>query len=467
MEIFESIIDRRIRIKPNWLFQTGLIIFNLIMCVFSGNKYVNYISLLSFVAFMISYFKTSLITLIKYFPIVVNLSLAILAVFLIEYTLPHLPELGKASAFYGALPLYVEYYSIFLLSLSVFDYNSQRRKRLTPVNFKWENNTLTKELLHVASLFFLAMVTVMFARIATKPYFFLKVDRFQYRSIYITGIWLKLEKYMIYGIPVLMMNWRNGKRKYTSAAALVIFFLYYLWQGEKYSAYMGVLLFVLMYAMSENKNIKQLQKIVPKLVALVGILVGIIIAQYSLLYRGAAINTLSKRIAQQGQLWWATYGEPKAQGLHLSEIINELLARTNSQGIPSNYGIYKIMYLNAPSTMVTNKILSGATYTESTPASLFYYLGPVGMLCFAVIFGWLFAKLTTFYVHSIHENCIIEALLITKIISDCRYMFAMSGFSVFLSIDNLVKWGIILACVIARKRLKISKVYQTIKPEFS
>ena len=104
------------------------------------------------------------------------------------------------------------------------------------------------------------------------------------------------------------------------------------------------------------------------------------------------------------------------------------------------------MYLSAPRKIVTNKIATGSTYTESTAASLYYYFGPFILPIFALAMGCFFSFLAYKYANYIKTKCIIEVLVVSRLISMGRGFFGMSNFTWLFDKETfftLMLWGIL------------------------
>ena len=403
--------------------------------------------------------------IIKYAYFLLSSVLAIFGTFLIESNRFYLVELQRYSEYVGALPLISGYYLLFIYLLESFDNknnkNNEKNACIRRVNYSYGGKKILQILLKIFSIVFFAITAIMFLRVLSKPYFLLHIDRFEYREIYITGIWAKLDDYYYYFIPLVLMNWHNGKNRKISLATGILYVLYLLLQGEKYGKFAILLLFITMYEIPKISNFKSIRKkrerkkyrkFIIVLVILLCLLLGIIINQYNFLYQSLnSFAHLFERLAQQGQLWWSIYGLQIGNSPRITEIGDELAAYTDRGVQNPYYGIYKVMYLSAPYDLVTRKIASGSTYTESTAASLYYYFGFISLPIFALVMSAAIAFLAKKYLDYIRMNCVIEVMIVARTIFLGKNVLFSSNFSWWLDSKTLITVLIWIACAIYRK----------------
>ncbi len=108
------------------------------------------------------------------------------------------------------------------------------------------------------------------------------------------------------------------------------------------------------------------------------------------------------------------------------------------------------MYLCAPESIVTAKISKGQSYTESTPASLFYYFGRVGLLMSAVVFGFVNAWIMRMYYYCILENRIVSALCYARLLTVIRNVQHMSGFYLIIARGTIPLLLLLLILILFR-----------------
>ena len=110
----------------------------------------------------------------------------------------------------------------------------------------------------------------------------------------------------------------------------------------------------------QNIDVKKIRKIFFKLTATSIILLIILVAHITLTYGSAEVsNYLPQRIAQQGQLWWATYKQDKNNYAHIDELDDEFQTYFQFSDINEkkyNHAIYKIMRFVTPDEIFQQKI---------------------------------------------------------------------------------------------------------------
>ena len=404
---------------------------------------------------LVLYFNLAYV--IKYAALIAPAFLALLGTYIIEHNTMWLWELQKQSHYSGSFPLFTGYYLSFLFTLELFDchYISRLRINKPEVVINVNKRSAIDDFLFVFGIAFFLLTSFMVLRLIRHPYFVVHMDRFNYQSVYIQGVWKKAADYYYYFIPLVLMNMHRKKLKVLSIVTLGEYVLYQFIQGEKYGGYITLLLFCVLYfiPMMKQSNRKKMKGLFNKVVFVFMVALCTILLQYSLLSSTSPIQHLFERFAQQGQLWWSVYDLQKDSIPHLDEVTDELQAyQDDGTNERPYYAIYKMMYLSAPEKVVTNKIASGATYTESSAASIYYYFGAWGLPFFAFLTGWFFAFMSYKYVDYIRRKCVIEAMIVTRLILLGRSFHVMSRFTWLFDRETLITILILLISVTMRHR---------------
>lgn len=399
--------------------------------------------------------------IIKYLNFIMVMGMGVVSIFIIEANPVYLYELVCMSKYSGALPLFVGYYLTFTLTLELADRGysiSNNTKQLNTNVISFNRKPITGFILDIfgAVLFGLTVAMLLRLVILTKPYFILHIDRFRFKKLYIDGFWQKAEGYYVYFLPILIMNWMREKKKIT-LSTLLIYIIYLLWTGEKYTQFITVMFFILLPFLSVlNEETKQkVSNYLLKCGIIIAVLILVALIQYSFVLNISPLEAFSNRLAMQGQLWWSIYTRQINQLPHINEFTDELAAFTDNSSLTPYYAIYKIMYLCAPTDIVTAKIATGSRYTESTAASIYYYFGkvwgPLMLIIFALIMGWCFAFLSKIYVKFISEKCILESIILVRLIMMFNYLFHSSELKAVFGIDTIITIIILLLCVYVRQ----------------
>ena len=385
-------------------------------------------------------------------------------VLIIESTGLYLNELQKYGYYCGAFPLCVAYNFLFLFALEWLDQRWIRRNHIgyCKLRFVANNKRITNNIVRYAGYFVAFAIIVNIIHVIRTPIFLYHVDRFEYKEMFLKGVWGKLSSVEVYLIPIVLINWNNGRKK-ESICTLGLYYFYLFLIGERFSGFVNAVFYLSIFLVDRpvknNKAKKPYKFIFITLLFLIFILL-VVTNQYARLYSVNTWDHLFQRIAQQGQLWWGTFDIYCKKGRCINEIVDEAQAFTDPLGEKKGrlyYGIYKIMYLCAPEPIVTSKIARGQNYTESTAATILYYLGPVALLLTAILFAWLFVWLSRNYYKCIMENRIISSVIFARLIFTFRNIQTMSRFNKVANISTFII--VVILLVLAFIRDENIKIY--------
>lgn len=422
-------------------------LFFLITTLLSDFPIASLASLIGFLLFGVYTCIAAPSFLIKYFSVLFGIVAAIAGCFSCEFLGGYLPELRKTVFYSGSLPLLILNYFIFLSCLHRFDgaFGADDKKLLTevPVRKEWK----WFKWLHASVLL---MIVMMFLHALPNPSFIHGVDRFSYSSQYLSGIWRYLHSASMILCIIPLIAVRFGYRK-SGWLAIFVFCLYLFWTGIKFSGFYSLLsLATFVYY---DKVVTFSRKFIYKLLigafVVLGLLLGLSVFAHSF---AASSDTASEfffnRTAQQGQLWWSTYSTySPCDGIdEFSDELNGLAIgeKSISECRGDRYGIYKMMYLNAPTDLVDSKLSSGSRYTEAAYPSMYYYFGPFGTVGFSVLTAFGTVCLVNLMIKVIHGREVFSSLacfIIWRAWAVFRSMLLLSPFfdlSVLLSITILI-----------------------------
>ena len=406
----------------------------LLICVLMSSyalfSYIALALIIAFLLYVLVYKKTFFIKYLAYF---FSGATAIAGTAIIELgPTISLVELGTSSRFVGSLPLLVLGY--WLLFVFLLHYDISKGSDLHDVDIAFSKQSL-KTLNRITALV-LVLFGILFSRIATHPAFLLGLNRFQYASEYATAgtiitIFTSIAPYLLI-FPILSLMYGN---KYLGAITVLLYALYYIWLGNKFGPFFSLMcIFLLVY----YKRILSLGKMyLKRIIAVAAILfvLLIILSGFFATLNGSYSrgDYFLQRGAQQGQLWWSTYDI--SDETHPGEFHNEIESITlgkNSvaENVGSQYGIYKIMYLCAPKTMVDFKLSTGARYTEAGFASVYYYFGPLGVVLFSIICGLVFSATLNSFIKALNHKDYIRAMIMLRF-----FMLQRGALSMFVFLD--------------------------------
>lgn len=400
-------------------------------------------ALVAFVLFGLYVCLTVPSFLLKYFIVLFGIVAAIAGCFSCEFLGGYLPELRATASFVGSLPLLILNYYIFLTCLYGFDKVIGRDDKSLLFEVRVSDGQKWFKWIHFG---FTLMIAVMFLHVLPNPSFVSGGDRFSYTTFYLTGVWRYLHSVSMILCIVPLLAIRYGYKK-SGCLAIVLFCFYLFWTGVKFSGF--YMLLGLASLVFYDKVVALNKRLVSRALAAVflalGLLLGVAVFAHSF---AASSDTSSEfffnRTAQQSQLWWSTY-EHFAGGQGLGDFSDELSGlsfgdKEINECVGDQYGIYKMMYLNAPTDLVNAKLASGSRYTEAAYPSIYYYFGAIGTLAFSVLTAFVTVFLINLMIGVMHRREFLPSLacfVIWKAWSTFRSMLLLSSLfdlSVLLSV---------------------------------
>lgn len=371
--------------------------------------------------------------LMKYFIVLFGIAAAVAGCFSCEFLDSYLPELQTYASFEGSLPLLILNYFTFLVGLYGFDkmFGSDDRSLLTDVPVRGEQRWF--KWIHAGVLL---MIGIMFLHVLSNPSFIQGSDRFGYAALQLTGIWRYLHSasMILCIIPLLAVRFGYKKSGYL---ALALFCLYLFWTGVKFSGFYTLLglATIIYYDKVAVLNIKIVSRALSGAFVVLGILLGFSVFAHSFAATSdTSFEFFFKRTAQQSELWWSTYRR-YSPGQGFDDFSDELSSlgfgeKPISECQGDQYGIYKIMYLNAPSDLVDAKLASGSRYTEAAYPSIYYYFGPIGTISFSVFTAFVTVFLINLMIRVVHGREVLSTLacfIIWRAWGTFRGMFLISA----------------------------------------
>ncbi len=152
----------------------------------------------------------------------------------------------------------------------------------------------------------------------------------------------------------------------------------------------------------------------------------------------------SERVSQQGQLWWRIY-DLYGGNIHPDEFVNEINAffegdKPNQECIGAKNGIYKVMYLCAPETVVTNKLSTGSRYIQADYAVVYYYFGVLGVIIYSVLMAIIVSRIVNLFILALKKKEFIKTLIYLRFFNMIRSSFCMLTFGEFLDIISILSY---------------------------
>lgn len=420
-----------------WIVTLFFALIFCICCVASSYFPSGFIALIAFCAYFLYLIARKPIFLLKYFAFVFTAVVNLVGCFYAEYFDLYLSELQCFATFYGSLPLLVLAWWIFFQTLLLFD-----------LCFGWENDQQVKEssnypenkYMHFANIVMLVLMIVMFIRVLPNPSFLLGVNRFKYDSMFMIGIWQTFDSWLASLIVIPCLSIRKHRSK-IGIATVCLYLLYLFWTGTKFGEFFAVLCLAVIafYDKFLSMSLIRLRQVLIIVLSALLILVAFTSFAFSFTSTKSTEDFYSDRLAQQGQLWWYTYGNSNT--LHASEFTDEIEALSNrkaiSESVGENHGIYKIMYFSTPQSIIDAKLARGGRYTEAGFASAYYYFGEIGVIVFSLTMALIIAVIQNAMLRAFYKTNLIASIFLVRCWNLSRVSLSMFLFSQWLSTTSL------------------------------
>lgn len=359
----------------------------------------------------------------------------ILGICACEFQNIYLNELGIISGFIGSIPLALVAWWTFFIA---FCFVANRKYVAFPVPEKIldsENSTRTVSLV-INVINILLTVAFLILIIHVFPYFAVTegVDRYQYTQ-YLQGGWARLSAYTSYAYPVIALGFVIANKK-ISLAALITCIVYLIWTGTKFGSFIVLItIFLFVYYPKLITKIKNgmAMNVILSLLSVALLVAVFAVVQMSITNGFKTIeqsyNYVTQRVAQQGQLWWRTYGLYSGSN-HSDSIDHEFevwFSGKSDSELNRDYGIYKIMRLTAPDSIVNQKFAQGVRYSSCGSAAAYYYGGIAGLLLFNIIMGLSIGLSTVMILSAFSNGWLLESLISFRL-----FQLLLTGLSMFL-----------------------------------
>jgi hypothetical protein len=401
----------------------------------------------------------------KYLAFVFAVVINILGCFVVEFESIYLPELAINSYYAGSLPMLVFGRWLFIVVLLTYDslwgVEATPNATCTSSNQKW---------IEALSWIVFAASLACFVSVADHPAFLAGLDRFKYANEYGSGLISSIATVLSVLVVFPIMHFRDTGKK-IGLLAVAVFCLYLLWTGVKFGSFFNILcVFVLVYYERIIRFSKDfLVKFLSVLFIFITLLVGGAVILHGMTSTVESNDYISLRLAEQGQLWWRTYDLYNANN-HPDDFVVELDAlfsskESVSENIGSHNGIYGIMYLTTPSTIVDKKLSSGSRYTEGGYAAVFYYFGVLGVVLFSIIMGIAVGLIQNAALRAIQGKKLVDCYIQLRFVSLIKTALSMFLFSSFLGIISIICYGILIIAYISggwRREARLRSVEESV-----
>ena len=377
--------------------------------------------------------------LLKYCMVLIFHTFNIFGIYVCENFTIYLREIGVWSEPHGSLLLAVSSHIIFLYALWIFDLCFGEKLMVLLANAKKINSKIVS----IIGYGFLIILTISFIHALISPAFMLGLDRFRYEAIYLQGFWNLLNRILKLSIPLIGMLWIYGLKR-TAFVSLLLYLVYLFLIGNKFGPFLYVFYYLVPIFFVNTLTSTQIKKILASSCLIVFLLVGVVFFHNFITY-GKNIQKnfsyLEQRIAQQGQLWWATYYKYQNDGFRTDELGDEfqtLFTLTLPNKNEWNHGIYKVMRNVTPQDIYDRKIASGSRYASATLASLYYYFKLPGLIIGNIVFAGMLCIIVSLYFGEMMAGNVFGSVLATSFMYRIYRCISQADYDVLFSFNSLV-----------------------------
>lgn len=433
-----------------------------------------------------------------FFTAITNL----IGVYVCEQTV-WLNELYVVTTHSGGFPLLVLYYWIILQTVMVIDYYIENRF----YSYSKEKVNNSREAFYfIIGVVLLGILLVMLGRALYYPISETGLNRFDYRYIYFPGLWGKINNLALrwiipFCLSVILRY--PGKLRILYLINISIYIIFSYNMGEKFSPYLYCFFMAAVAFSAWQGTAKWNTKIFLKSIGWMSsfaiIIVGMYFAQINssnnaipskpitgnteeiesiieeetskiALQENKSVEEIidyvynepyfSRRIKQQGEVWWKLYTDNKMGPAHILEFTNEIkscfpiIFGTLDH---TEYGIYKVGTLIVPSSMqeiVSQKL---STFTETTPGTIYYYFKGPGLLIGAFLFGVLMVIVMRLLFNACRSMSFLQIIICTRLCVAFDHLLTSSEFSTFFDWITVCSFVILAFLYYIRTNKKLIK----------
>lgn len=402
---------------------------------------------------------------LKYIWFIVMMTWLVFAVALLEGSPVWLNELQKTTYDNGSLlPLAATVGLLFYFLLFLETIRKPTKRLNGAVRVGKEYSYFQKTLIQVASVAALAIALLAFFAVVGTPAWISSRDRFDYAANVMPEILRSYQSYLVLLIPLAAPSLKTGSKK-LFFSVVVVYSLYLIWTGEKFTSlffllYVLVLIVLVSKPEDELKNLlkKYTKKIVVVFIALALVFFALVFTQYIRQFGdvNSALSTLEQRIAAQGEVWWGIYDqvEDPFSDERMSEIDDEIEAVFAGNDIVDGRdkgGMWKLMRIIMPESYYSNYLANSTRLTSSTPATLYYYFGLLGLTIGMVMLCALYWVVINAAVNAFRHVRLLEGVLAVYMIKIMHGVLLMSDFGDLINWKTLLVGCVMIAITVARK----------------
>ena len=398
----------------------------------------DFVALVVYIFFLLEVYHIDKKILVKYMFMFVMFSYHLLSVFISDnfnITFYNLMKSSyKTGCFIPLLLYYMIYFAVVIILESSDKKTMYNKDKFRSKKYFFGSFTISeKKLVRFVSGILIVFTAVMVVRMGKNSFYSLGgIDRFEYRSTYFSELDEKFYTYILWLLPIPLMG-NNLKMKKSANLFFVFYCLYMISVGDKFGSLFIAFYFYMLVSWATQEMDK---KLIKKMGVIVVVMLIALLAfvTFQVLYdKGTWDEVLiyfkNRLTGGQSDLWWGIFSIEKGGSWRLTEFFkDEVCAIFNkpSDVIDYNFGIYKMMRVTAPSSVVNSYLSRGVRFAASTQASLFYYFKYTGLIIGSILMGKVSFVLVNNAVKAYQKFDILRAILYTMFISKFIQIMTMS-----------------------------------------
>lgn len=365
----------------------------------------------------------------------------VLSVFIVENYPIYFKNLLETSYRTGSLPVLINFYMIYFGTIFIMEKNT-RYKNPQDVTQTIDHNYIKyikklyskKKIRIITNILLIIIILVLFKKRNVGFYSMNGIDRFDYAALTFSWFDTKFYTYITWLLPIPLLALKLGM-KVRGFGFMTLYCFFMIWVGDKFgSLFIGFYIFTLVIWATQKIDKKKFYQIMLLCFIIVSLLMVFI--SFQVKYQWGSWSDIPTYFAHrltggQSDLWWKIYAERDNLTLNFNEFCRDELSAllyVPQNVVDYNFGIYKMMRVTAPASVVSAYLNRGIRFAASTQATLFYYFGHLGLyiggFILALIGYWIINK----SIHSYCQNNILYSICSTMLLAKYISIMQMSEF---------------------------------------
>lgn len=403
---------------------------------------------------------------LKYLFMYVMFSYHILSVFIVENYSIYFKNLLETSYRTGALAPLVTFYIIYFSTIFVLERNNHNKfqncdiKREYQYFLSFTSMSNRKRVKTISIILLLIVAMVLFKKRNIGFYSMNSIDRFDYAALTFSLFDTKFYTYIPWLLPVPLIAKNLGMKK-IGYIFFALYLFYMIWVGDKFgSLFIAFYIFVLVTWTTKQlskKKFWQMTMICGGAIVALMIFISLQVKYQWGHWSDIPIYFAHRLTGGQSDIWWKIFSMGDGINWRPGEFVKDemtALITTPDRAMDYTFGIYKMMRVTAPKSVVDTYLRRGIRFAASTQATLYYYFDYLGLFVgsfmLAVLGQWIVDRAISSYRSSNIIKSVCYTMFLTKYIS----IIQMSEFRFLTSKTTLIAGFILLVTKILNRQYK-------------